>query len=686
MNQDKKQKQTDIYNHIFSDNQDIYLIEWLEKSRQDLHEKSIDLYIKHFNDVNSKSQIERVKHNFKARIKKVLSDLIEQITIARVQRTKDSLFSEFIAKPEDLHGNTFISNELEKDSKITAKVISGATWINAITNWPILYYAFQNWGTLIALSSATTLNFLILTWTNNAGTAAAGGNKGKLLWSLTGIISFFMISMLQSMVAGVGAELINNQRELSELKAQEIVDNYLSQLGGNLDDIKARYQENIDLCKEKTEELLEMDYWNPRRNSLWLETYGPYGAEDPDKICPTATRQQNEIDTREESLEELKNERQELGNLVFAQNNLESRYSQYFDENGKILSGVIAVEFAINNFWGKFTTQEFEKLGFPLFFLLLSIITSFGALLMTLTYAIKYTTKMSRSSKVEQSVNLWLNEVWYSYIARENELNFQDAHNQDAHNTDPSLETDLKQKKYRGFLLSLFIQEIQKTGRLGYPALEQIAQAANHHPDYVFQLVQCRQLIDKINKSSSEITEASTAINNRILNLILSNKQPINKDLLVEYFNIDQDFQKLSYAIHNLLNINHKSIENSYSVIDIFNIAASFFNINTPGSNNVYKNYVEENITKIWKELNQQCNLSWILWGDFASNSSQCEADDRKKRCLEVGQKLSQLSGYCHKFSVIVSNKLKDKVDKARLIPVKTNSPPPTKVLPDNQS
>lgn len=653
---------------IFADNQDLDLIRWLE------NDTNSDLVIqaeKIYNDRQEQQKPQPVINIIQKKLTNFINGWIEKLQVDDLQKITGWFSSHFLAQANDLHGEVFVSDELEKDSKITAIVVSGATWINAMTNWPILYYAFNNWGTLVALTSTIILDFLVLTWTNNTGTAAAGGNKGKWWWSWAGVMAFLLISTLQSIVAGVGAELINNQDELSQIKAGEIIDSYFVQLEANLSERNVAYKEYKNICDRDSEILKDMPYWDPKRNSLYLDTKGKYGEEDKDwsntpqdniPTCPRASLLGEVVNEQQDELEAAKNNRQKLGNLGYLKEKLKDRYSQNFTEEGLIKSGTIAVELAISNFWQKFSNWELEKLGFSLFFLALSVITSLGALLMTVTYAIKYNTKMSRNPRVERAIRIWLHEVWCSYtdrVAREGQ------------NSSSEL------KPYHGILLRLFIQEVQETGRCNYPVLQQIAEAAQQHTNYVLMLVHYRQLLteleqayDSICNSVVRLSAQSSEIGNA---LNTAHSQGYKIDPLTES-DWQKNFHQLSDGVHTLLKVSQKSYFLKTWKFLGFPIGALL--------ERRYDNYCGTQTDKIyqaWDELNQQCNLNWIFYGSEKNGSNaqnnSLAGSDAKKRCCHVKQQLSELPGCCIELYVETKDRIKDKIDEARLIPLDSSMP-----------
>ena len=664
---------------IFADNQDLDLIEWLEKSRLDLVEKAKELEEESHNTSSSYDLVKTIKK----KSKKVVEQWIDSWFSPDNHQVYGWISSHFFAQAENLHGQVFVSDELKKDSQITATVLSGATWINAITNWPILYYAFNSWGPIIALSSTLVLDFLILNWTNNTGTAAAGGKRGRFWWSVAGIIGFFLISMLQSIVAGIGAELINNQDELSHIKAGEIIDEYFQQLTANLQTKKDEYQPYRSTCDEYAALLGNPDlleYNSPQRRAIYERAYGQYNERNKDwskatgniPNCPKADLLEIQVNQEQEQLNQFKNQRQELGNVIYLKERLPSRYQQNFTQNGQISSGVVAVQIAINNFWQKFANSEFDQLGFSFFFLSLSLITSLGALFMTAAYAIKYNTLMSRNPRVEQAIKLWLHEIWCSYSDRERVALDKSAPNTSSN----SRVKDDRRQSYHGFLLSLFIQEVQHSGHSNYSVLQQIAQGAQEHPDYVLKLIQYRQLITEVEHSYEMITEMSRTINEKLNKILSRDSHPPASGVSLSMedleLQVQTDFNNFSHAIHSLINAHKKSISQPF-ILTFFpkNILEKWGFLTQENCSELM-----EKIITIWEDLNKECNLNFILGQplNFATHvggkhNTHKPSHEVISRCCKVKQQLHELSGHCALLTIRTIDNVQDKINQAQLIP-----------------
>lgn len=129
-----------------------------------------------------------------------------------------------LANPQDFHGRVYVTPELQDHSNLTARVISVASLFNAITNQPLLFFAFKDFGGTAAILASLTLNLLLIKFTNDNGTAVAGRKYGNQSWAKAGAAAMIAMSVLQSFAAGVGMEAMNNRPYLAELKAREEIE------------------------------------------------------------------------------------------------------------------------------------------------------------------------------------------------------------------------------------------------------------------------------------------------------------------------------------------------------------------------------------------------------------------------------------------------------------------------------
>lgn len=185
------------------------------------------------------------------------------------------------ANPQDFHGQVYVTPELQEHSNLTARVITVASLFNAITNQPLLFFAFKDFGGLAAISASLTLNLLLIKFTNDNGTAVAGRKYGNQNWAKAGAAAMISMSVLQSFAAGVGMEAMNNRPFLAELKAQEEIERQTE----NLQEIPAS-SEALESARLEFQQLqgefAGISRENPNWDTLHVQLYGTWADRDRD--------------------------------------------------------------------------------------------------------------------------------------------------------------------------------------------------------------------------------------------------------------------------------------------------------------------------------------------------------------------------------------------------------------------
>ena len=186
-----------------------------------------------------------------------------------------------LANPQDFHGRVYVTPELQDHSNLTARVISVASLFNAITNQPLLFFAFKDFGGTAAILASLTLNLLLIKFTNDNGTAVAGRKYGNQSWAKAGAAAMIAMSVLQSFAAGVGMEAMNNRPYLAELKAREEIERQTE----NLQTIPAT-SEALQAAQREFQQLQGEFAGIPRENPNWdtlhVQLYGTWGERDRD--------------------------------------------------------------------------------------------------------------------------------------------------------------------------------------------------------------------------------------------------------------------------------------------------------------------------------------------------------------------------------------------------------------------
>ncbi|WP_254566877.1 hypothetical protein [Oscillatoria sp. HE19RPO] len=334
------------------------------------------------------------------------------------------LLSLIFANAQEFYGKNYVTDELEEHSHLTARVISIGSLLNAITNQPILYFAFKDFGNLPAMMASLTLNVLIIKFTNDNGTAVAGRKYGNRSWATAGAVAMIAMSILQSIAAAVGSEAMNNRPELSRLKAIE----QIYRLTKNLEDMPATSTASESARQEYEaafQEFQGMSRSHPNWNTFYTRLFGTWENRDrnwnsvPTENLPLeqrVLRLQREAAATKEEAQQRWNEklakRHELGDdVLFLQQQMPELFARHFDENYDLRSGTETIRLAMVNLHNKLTQGDIAGLGFPLFFLILSVVSSGGACLMTLAHAQVDDTQRSRNDAVGEALNAYLEEL-----------------------------------------------------------------------------------------------------------------------------------------------------------------------------------------------------------------------------------------------------------------------------------
>ncbi|MFZ1029227.1 MAG: hypothetical protein WAN66_23740 [Limnoraphis robusta] len=344
-----------------------------------------------------------------------------QMKLVRVLLVLQFLKNLIFANPEEFHGKHYTTPQLEEHSRLTARVISVGSIFNAITNQPLLFFAFKDFGTFAAILVSLILNLLIIKFTNDNGTAVAGRKYSHRAWSKAGAWAMITMSILQSVAAGVGMEAMNNRPELARLKATESIQRQTQTLE-DMPVTTIAYERARQEYQELSQEFQGMSRSHGNWDNTYVRLYGPWGDRDRDwSGVPTENlpleqrvlRLQQEAGAAKEQAQrdwgEKLAKRQQLGDdVLFLQAEMPQLFALHFESNYELRSGTETVRLAALNLYNKVMQGDLAGLGFPLFFTLLSVITSGAACWLTLAHAQREDVAMSRDEAVGEAINAHL--------------------------------------------------------------------------------------------------------------------------------------------------------------------------------------------------------------------------------------------------------------------------------------
>ncbi len=104
--------------------------------------------------------------------------------------------------------------------------------------------------------------------------------------------------------------------------------------------------------------------------------------------------------------------RQEVGDdVLFLKQQMPELFARHFDDNYELRSGTETIRLATLNLNNKMKQGDIAGLGFPLFFLVLSVITSGAACCLTVTHAQREDTAMSHDDAVGEALIAYLEDL-----------------------------------------------------------------------------------------------------------------------------------------------------------------------------------------------------------------------------------------------------------------------------------
>jgi hypothetical protein len=373
---------------------------------------------------NGKDFIKSIENNpqYQHLVEKAKAPLEKPEKPSFLQETLKLILELIIANSRDFHGQAFVSENLVKDAKNTARLVTVSSAIDASGNFSLVFYAFKDMGVL-AIPFTLLTTALILKFTNDTAAAASARKSQGKAWSNLGIVGFILMSVLQSIVSGIGMELLLNQSGLSQFKAQQLIQEQTQRVESLQEIDNPQYKDALTRCKNGEKELNSfVDKEHPRRNSLYVQLYGTYEQHNANwnnvsveqlPLCRQVDRLRQEAyqpyEIAKKHWQQLLIDRASMGNdLAFIQEKMPLVYRQHFTASGKLDSGIEATRLAILSFISKWTGGEWAGLGFSLFFLLLSIVTSGVACGSTITLSYRKDTQKSFSETVQLHRDIWL--------------------------------------------------------------------------------------------------------------------------------------------------------------------------------------------------------------------------------------------------------------------------------------
>ncbi|NCJ07090.1 hypothetical protein GS597_11335 [Synechococcales cyanobacterium C] len=353
-----------------------------------------------------------------------------------------------LADPKGFYGTAYVPQKLKQDAKHTAWVVSGSNLVDFVGNWPLFFFAFNTFGTLPALFVSGVINLCLLKMGNDLAAGTARRRAGNRAWSAWATAGLLTLNLVQTIASGVGVELFNNQSQLSQQRAADLIELQQQQVEDLKTPSTPRYDEVKAQCEAGQAQLEALPRTHHRWDSLYVQLYGAFGdqtdwSQEPLETAPICEQAKLSLaqsyktyETAKAHLEQNLAQRVALGNdVVFIQRFYPAIYDENFDADGYLLSGVEAVQYAFNNFFAHLAKGQVDRIALSLLFFSVSILTSVAACAMTFTFARREDTQQSWDERVRRERDRWLYHQWQLFQAQKENTPHRDLSSSSAMQT-----------------------------------------------------------------------------------------------------------------------------------------------------------------------------------------------------------------------------------------------------------
>lgn len=331
-----------------------------------------------------------------------------------------------------LRGKTCASQEFDQSCQNTANLMSGSTLWDAVSTYPILQYGVSYYLGLLSVPFAIALSLGLMAISNKAGQESCNATKGKKASARNALLIFFLISGVKTALAGVGMDILVNSGGITKEYAARLASDQIRKTEVQLTQLRklqnpryVEYKQSCDSLKQQMEGLKRED---PLFTTLYVRAYGEYKQQlstqglSISQILArhggTVTnvpgdcvkqRIQAEIDGSAANqlsvqLDQWRTQKETQTSLAFLRDNFPSVYKDKFKQQGNdivIRDGGEMVGAANDQFFRKLLDPNLVwTLGFSLFWMVVSIVLSLGAVILLWSKSRNPDMKMSFSNEL----------------------------------------------------------------------------------------------------------------------------------------------------------------------------------------------------------------------------------------------------------------------------------------------
>ena len=363
----------------------------------------------------------------------------DKIVLTRRGNPLRSFLETIWVPSKKLRGTSYSTSSVDSTLGSTSKMLSISTLWDFVCTLPLFTFGLSPLGAA-SIPGAVVLSYLILWASNVAGEKSTDRHDKVQSKSATiSIIAFLLLSLTKTAFSGVGVDLVLGSRGIQgEYAGVLATEKLVKQKDDFEEEIKPRSDTLLDFEKTCAKDDKKLDEYVANRNqpggeqrfhTQYTKTWGPYALKRKLKGLTTDERKKtygltipgscNQYDLRRDlhdnkvEKEKAKIEKKTIAissmpALAYLKEHENQTYKEHFREVGNEIewvNGTTAVAQATQQFWSKLLAGKFGLLGFPLFFLIISLILSITASLMLYQVSVSQELKASFDDDVLDELN-----------------------------------------------------------------------------------------------------------------------------------------------------------------------------------------------------------------------------------------------------------------------------------------
>ncbi len=173
-----------------------------------------------------------------------------------LEQEDENLFKSFIetiwVPSGKFRGTSYSSKELDRSLSSVSKVMSISTIWDFFSTLPIFYFAVSTLAKSVALPFSFVLGYLILWGSNISGQNSTNRSKGNNSKATASLVAFLILSLIKTLVSGVGIDMIMSKEAIMEDYASEVVEKKDAEKKQEMSQKKKRLEDQLSrLDKQK---------------------------------------------------------------------------------------------------------------------------------------------------------------------------------------------------------------------------------------------------------------------------------------------------------------------------------------------------------------------------------------------------------------------------------------------------